>query len=170
MRRLKFEGKTVVVTERPLTGENHQLKRMRERKEDGTFKQIRKVWTLDNFEDGYIDSRGRFRVWMPTHPRAYKGGYILRSIVAFEAYHGICVPIDMDIHHLDANRLNDSKDNLSMMTHSAHSQLENEGKKTDVERVCQTCGETFLIKRWRLKDPRRGKYCSQACYHSRSRG
>jgi len=152
-----------------LIGGNHQLNNMYKRNENGTFQQIRTVWDLNNFDDGYIDNKGRFRVWMPDNPRAYENGYIFRSVVAFEAYHGIPVPSDMNVHHLDANRLNDSKDNLVLMTHRAHSQLHNEGRKTDIKRTCQTCGETFLIKRWRLKDPSRGKYCSQKCYHEAPR-
>jgi len=32
-----------------------------------------------------------------------------------------------------------------------------------VERKCHACGRTFQIDRWRLKDNRRGKFCSREC-------
>lgn len=38
-----------------------------------------------------------------------------------------------------------------------------------IEKICQFCGEKFLIENWRLKDPSRGKYCSQACFHEARR-
>lgn len=139
------------------------------RNPNGTFKQIRKRFSLDNFNDGYIDNRGRFRVWVPDHPRAYEGGYILRSIVAYETYHGVEVPKDAAIHHVDGNRLNDSKENLEMMSFSEHSTLHNKDKEAWVERICLHCGCSFLIERWRLKDPSRGKFCSQKCYHDHPR-
>ena len=140
---------------------------MKFRNLDGTYKQIRKPFSLDNFDDGYVDNRGRFKVWLPDHPRASKGGYISRSIVAYEAYHKIMVPANMDIHHKDGNKLNDSKENLEMMTHGEHTITH--CRIPRITRICKKCGKEFLIERWRLKDPSRGKYCSQKCYHAHER-
>lgn len=139
------------------------------RNPNGTYKRIRVVWSLDNFNDGYVDNKGRFRVWMPNHPRAYKEGYILRSIVAYEAYFGDSVPENMDVHHIDGDKLNDSKENLMLLLHNKHSTLSNIDKTSNIERTCLCCGKIFLIKRWRLKDLNRGKYCSQRCYRSKVR-
>ncbi len=139
------------------------------RNEDGTFKRIRKPFSLDNFNDGYVDNRGRFRVWLPEHPRAYESGYVLRSIITYELYHGISVPKENDIHHKDENRLNDSKENLEMMTHGEHSAMSNRLPGAHIIRVCQHCQKEFTIERWRLKDPSRGKYCSQKCFHAHKR-
>lgn len=137
----------------------------------GQFKRIRKTFLLDNFDDGYIDADGRFRVYYPNHPRAYDEGYILRSIIAYELYHNIKVPKTMAIHHIDGNRLNDSKENLLMMLFSQHSTFHNakNRKKSLMERVCNHCKKKFYINRWRLKEKSRGKYCSQKCYHSHKR-
>lgn len=137
----------------------------------GTFKQVRKRFSLDNFNDGYVNNRGRFLVWSPDHPRAYNEGYILRAIVAYEAYHDVIIPSDMDVHHVDGNRLNDSKENLTLLSHVEHAIHSNSKKKLDAQitRVCEHCGKEFIIKRWRLKDPIRGKYCSLRCSHEHPR-
>lgn len=127
------------------------------------FKRKHKIWSLDNFNDGYIDSNNRFRVYYPDHPRAEKKlGYILREIVAYEAYNGILVPSHLEVHHIDGNTLNDSKENLILLTKSQH-RIAHQWNK--VSRICLTCGKTFDIDNWRLKDKSRGKYCSQQCYH-----
>ena len=136
---------------------------------NGTFKRIIKPFSLENFNDGWIDNKGRFRVYLPNHPRAYPSGYVLRSIIAYELYHGVEVPPNMDIHHIDKNRLNDSKENLEMMRHREHSILSNLYKKNEVIRICKHCGKEFKIKKWRLKNPRRGQFCSLKCYHSQKR-
>lgn len=140
---------------------------MQQRKANGTFKRIRKEWSLNNFKDGYVDNRRRFRVWSPSHPRAYKEGYILRSIVAFEAYHGIVIPLDMDVHHIDKNRLNDSKENLALIPHKEHAVISNVNRGLgDIVRICEYCNKTFKIKCNRLNDKtsKRGRFCSQKCY------
>jgi len=42
---------------------------------DGKFERVHQRWSLDNFDDGYVDGDGRFRVYLPEHPRAAKNGY-----------------------------------------------------------------------------------------------
>lgn len=136
---------------------------------DGTFTRIRKPFSLGNFNDGYVDNRGRFRVWYPNHPRRYNEGYILRSIVAYELYHCVVVKPYEDIHHIDGNRLNDSRDNLTLLSHSDHSILHNIKEK--VKKICEHCGKTMLFRPSRLRDKesRRGRFCSQKCYHEQER-
>ena len=77
-------------------------------------KRIHHPWSLENFNDGYI-TQGRFRVYLPDHPRAVSRGYVLRSIVAYEAYHGVEVTWGLNVHHIDGNKLNDSAENLELM-------------------------------------------------------
>lgn len=143
--------------------DNHQLLIM-QRNTNGTFKQIRKPFSLDNFNDGYVDNRGRFRVWLPNHPRVYAEGYVLRAIVAYELYHNVTIPEGMDVHHKDHNKLNDSIENLVLFEHHQHSIMHNPIE--EVIRTCVDCGKDFTIKKWRLKDPKRGKFCNQICYRS----
>lgn len=142
---------------------------MRQHNSNGTFKRTRKEWSLDNFDDGYVDSRGRFRVWSPNNIRSYKGGYILRSIVAYEKYHKASVPIGYEIHHKDRNRINDSLDNLQMLSKEEHAAIHYKERTVEVERFCTKCKKSFLIRKWRLNDKSRGKYCSQSCYNSRGK-
>jgi len=143
---------------------------MTQRNANGTFKRIRTPFSLNNFDDGYVDNDGRFRVWSPDHPRAYLGGYILRSIVAYDLYHKTAVPLGMNIHHIDGNRLNDEKENLMLISHAEHSTKHGQSRKKDVTKICKFCKKEFKIKKWRLKQKTRGTFCSQKCYHSYSKG
>ena len=125
-----------------------------------------KEWTPKNTNDGYIDSCGRFRVYLPSHHRSYIDGYILRSIVHYEYYNNDKVTIDFDIHHKDKNRLNDSKENLQKIDHVRHLKLHNPLKWSIC--ICKTCKKEFKIKPGRLneKGENRGSYCSQDCYQT----
>lgn len=141
---------------------------------NGTFKQKHGLFSLDNFNDGYIDSKGRFRVWCPDHPRAYNEGYILRAIVAYEAYYGVKVTPDMDIHHKNGNKLDDSKNNLEMMSHGEHTMLHNINPNLYIKRICENCKKEFEIEWYKLHDlsggaKRRGVYCCQKCFHESRR-
>ena len=138
---------------------------MIKRDENGKFLRTRNEWSLKNFNDGYVDAKGRFRVYSPNSPRSYVDGYILRSLVAWETYHKKIIPAGYQIHHKNKNKLDDSKKNLELVKASEHMKLHFTNSK--VERICKTCDEKFLIFRWRLKDKSRGKYCSQDCYKNR---
>jgi len=133
---------------------------------DGKYKRIRKEWSIENFNDGYVDNKGRFRVYKPSHKRAYKGGYILRSIVAYEAYNNIEVEKFMDIHHKDHNKLNDSKDNLELIEHSKHTILHKTKPELLIKKICKGCNITFKILPYRERAGR-GIYCSSTCYEQR---
>ncbi len=134
------------------------------RNKAGHFIRTCKKFSLDNFDDGWIDSKGRFRVWLPEHPQAYEGGYVLRSRAAYELYHDIEVHTEFDIHHINGNKLDDSKNNLKMMSHSKHALLSNEHRNRDLCRYCNYCGSEFVISRHRLREGGRGRYCSQQCF------
>ncbi len=146
---------------------NHHLLGMEARDERGRFKRTRTPFSLENFNEGYVDVNGRFKVWTLENPRSNKNGYTFRSIVAYTLYHDTPVPEEYDIHHKDENRLNDSKENLEMLPHGEHTALHR--RMPEINRICKHCKKEFLIKKWRLKDPKRGQYCSQKCYHSHKR-
>ena len=107
----------------------------------GKFTRTTTKWSPHNSESGYIDNNGRFRVYFPEHSRSYSDGYVLRSIVHYEYYNAILIPEGYDIHHLDGNKLNDSKENLIMLSHSDHAKLHN--PKVDVNLVCEQCNKSF---------------------------
>ena len=136
------------------------------RGKDGRYKRSRKLWSLDNFNDGYIDKKGRFRVYKPDHKRSYKGGYILRSIAAYEAYHNVIVEKHMDVHHIDHNKLNDSKNNLELIDHAEHTKLHKTKPKLLINKICKRCNISFKIIGWRSRQGR-GIYCSSICYQQR---
>ncbi len=118
------------------------------------------VWSLDDFDDGYIDAKGRFRVYYPNHIGSSTNGYILRSIVAYEIYNNDNVTILDNVHHLDENRLNDSKENLTKIKHVKHSELHNKKRIINEIRICKNCGNEFITKRYR-----KTRYCSINCYY-----
>lgn len=86
-----------------------------------------KPFSLENFNDGYIFD-GRFVVIVPNHPRANKHGYIFRSIAAYEIYHNVRVNATHEIHHIDSNRMNDTRENLSCLTKAEHRTLHHKGR------------------------------------------
>lgn len=139
------------------------LERPKMRNSNGTFKRTLEPFSLENFNDGWVDSDGRFRVYFPNHSRADIHGHVLRAIVAYEAYHQITVPIDKDIHHKNGNRLDDSAQNLELLGHKEHAHLSNQARIIDIEKKCKNCGAKFYIKPWRLRDCNRGKFCSRKC-------
>lgn len=130
----------------------------------------RVAWTDPNSKcSQYVDGSGRMRVWVPEHPRSYSDGYLLRNIVHWEYYNGQRIPDGYDVHHKDHDKLNDSQENLELISHADHAKLHN--PVIWEECVCQQCDCIFKIKPWRLNEPgaNRGSYCSQECYHESRR-
>lgn len=130
----------------------------------GKFERLHKPWSLENFDDGYIDDRGRMRVCIPGHARGYGRDYVLRAIVAYEAYHNTIVPKGYVVHHKNENKLDDSKENLEAMTIAAHTR--HHCSKKPLVKTCFKCKSDFEIPQWRV-NMGRGKYCSSQCYESR---
>lgn len=135
----------------------------------GRFMRIHQPFSLNNFDDGYIDVYGRFKIYLPNHHRSDRSGYTFRSIVAYELYHNCIVFTDMVVHHKNEDKLDDSKENLELIEFGKHTTLHNKPRveASNVERICEVCKEIFVIKRWRLKDPSRGKFCSRECWKNR---
>lgn len=126
----------------------------------GQFQRKHRQWSLENFDDGYVDADGRIRVFYPKHPRA-KSGYILRSLVAWEYYNGKKIPRGFDVHHKNKNRQDDSKENLELIEHAQHTKLH--FVKPRFEKICHECKFSFFLPKWRAVDSRRGKFCSMKC-------
>lgn len=135
----------------------------RQQNAKGQFARKHQVWSLGNFEDGYADAQGRFRVYLPDHPRSCKTlGYIFRSIAAYEAYHGISVPPEMDVHHKDHDRLNDSIENLEMIDHLVHARAHAEARKVSTVCVCERCSNSFVMPQWKV-NAGKGRFCNWSC-------
>jgi hypothetical protein len=71
---------------------------------------------LDN-RDGFVE------VLQPDHPRANAEGYVRRSILIWEMYHGKPFPEDRVPHHMDGDPTNDSPGNVLSLLPSEHSML-----------------------------------------------
>lgn len=67
-----------------------------------------------------IDSGGYRRVFMPSHPNTNSRGYILEHVLVMTEMLGRPLQSGEVVHHKDGNRLNNSKDNLRLMTRSQH--------------------------------------------------
>jgi len=70
-----------------------------------------------------IEHYGYTEVQRPDHPRADAEGYVKRSILMWEAYHGRPFPKDREPHHIDGDRTNDDSKNILSLLHSEHSIL-----------------------------------------------
>jgi len=128
-------------------------------KKNGRFKRIIQQWSLDNFDDGYVRD-GRFVVYSPNHHRANSQGSALRAILAYEVHYNDIATPDYCIHHIDGNKLNDSKENLQKISLGEHTRLH--CKKPEIECICITCNKKFYLPQWRLNQGR-GRFCSPKC-------
>ncbi len=135
---------------------------------DGKYTKQRALWTPDNWDDGYMDNRGRFRVYRPDYPRSYAEGYALRAHVHWWLFYGEVHPTGTNLHHMNGTKHDDRIQNLAMVKHGQHSSSHNRGV-TMVEIICDGCGQRFqrAIGRINSKDRKsyNGRFCSQACYH-----
>jgi len=137
------------------------------RNEAGQFVRIRALWTPETWDDGYVDGAGRFRVYRPDYPRAYGGGYALRAHVVWWLAHESVHPKGTNLHHIDGNRSNDVLENLKLLSHAVHSTEHNTDESSNLSFVCEHCGKTFVVKRWRMRQREREGYqirfCSNVC-------
>lgn len=127
---------------------------------------ILRVWTPELWNEGWLDNKGRFRVYRPDCPRAFKAGYALRAHVVWWLANGKCHAKNLDLHHVDENRSNDAIENLRAVTKSEHRHIHQ--PKNLNTRICAHCGSVFQYQAYRDKD-RITRFCSQSCYHSQPR-
>jgi len=136
------------------------------RNDKGTFVRTRTIWTPECWDNGYIDNKGRFRVYRPDCPRAFKSGYALRAHVVWWLHHGQCHDKSEDLHHKDHNRLNDSIGNLEAKLRAEH--MRHHHAKPLAIVICDGCCQEFYVPPWRIRQ-RVTRFCSQACYQKSPR-
>lgn len=136
----------------------------------GSFKRLRSIpWTPERWDDGYVDNRGRFRVWRPDYPKAYALGYALRAHVVWWLSKGRVHPKGTNLHHMNQNKLDDRFENLKLIKHGEHTRLHSSKPRSKCR--CLSCNKVFSIKAYRLSDSQRGKFCNQQCWNAlRKRG
>ena len=74
---------------------------------------------------------GYIMVYMPEHPRAYKGCYMKRARIVLEQKLGRYLIHGMDSHHKNGRTTDDSPENLEEITHGGHSALHDVNKGRD---------------------------------------
>ena len=114
----------------------------------------------------YINKDGRTRVYdnitkkVTSYPRFLMAAELGRPLTA-----------DEQVHHKDGNPLNNSIDNLEVLSHAEHARL-HATKYVDVYTTCEYCGKEFLwtsIQQQRYYSNKRrrfgmsGPYCSKHC-------
>ena len=137
------------------------------RTQKGQFVRTHQVWTPERWDDGYFDNRGRFRIFRPDYPRAYKLGYCLRAHVVWWLAHGEPHPKGTNLHHVNHDRSDDRLENLELIGHADHVRLHQQRLHTF---QCRHCGESFTrtgkeVAR-RKSEGRTPLFCSAACYHA----
>lgn len=129
------------------------------------FARTRSAWVPEGWDNGYVDNKGRVRIYRPDYPRAYAEGYALRYHVVWWLHTGEVHPVGTELHHKDGSTDNDVFENLIVLTKSEHRSLH---RNNWVEVECKFCGKKFLEHAWRITSRGR-KYCSNECYQSKPR-
>ncbi len=95
--------------------------------------------------DGYI------RLFMPEHPLAQSDGYVLEHRMLAEAALGRPLPKQVEIHHFDENKANNSRSNLVLCQDRRYHRLLHArmrvklaGGNPNTDRTCYRCGITKL--------------------------
>lgn len=128
---------------------------------NGTFSRQHNVWDGTNWNDGY-ENKGRFMVYRPDYPRAYKEGYALRAHVVWWLKTGKIHPKGKELHHKDQNKINDVFNNLTLLTKKQHDSLHAEERQKRVTLICDNCGMSFTQKQSRASRYS-AHFCSRAC-------
>lgn len=149
----------------PVKRERHQVatKAAAQRPEaannKGRFKRTRFVsWTENEWDDGWINNRGYFMVYLPEHPSATWTGWVRRFHAVWWLRTGEVITQGTVLHHKNEIKLDDSFENLEKMSHGDHTR--HHSTKPPVELKCLNCGNSFFLPKW--KDYQ--KFCSLACY------
>ena len=130
----------------------------------GKFLKVLPVWTEETWDAGWIDNKGRFRVYRPDCPRAFPSGYALRAHVVYWLHLGICHPVGTVLHHVDENKLNDRFENLVPIEHGEHTRLHHAVIRL---LTCENCKKIFRRPNRELS--RKIRFCSQTCFHAHPR-
>lgn len=142
---------------------------MKQDEKTGRFVRSINLWDGTIWDDGYINSRGRFIVYRPDYPRAYAEGYALRAHVVWWLEYGEVHLKGTNLHHVDGDRLNDKIFNLELKKHGEHTR--HHCVKEGVKFVCVICEKVFTVPAWRVRQRKKEgfkiQFCSQKCCHKR---
>ena len=107
-------------------------------------------------------TNGYILVYCPTHPKAIRSGswegYMYEHRLVAEETLGRTLTDKEVVHHIDGNRINNSPENLIVMSNAEHSRLHALLRSTVVRMTkrCPSCKKIFVAEENR-------KYCSLPC-------
>lgn len=145
---------------------NGLLRRRGIKLRSGDPPRIHQVWNPLNWNDGYIDAKGRFRVYRPDFPDCHYNGYVFRSHVVWWLSTGKRHPRNTELHHKNTIPLDDSISNLEPLSNSDHQKLHKPAAFYQIN--CEHCGSLVRVSAFRKRD-RITRFCSQYCYHESRR-
>lgn len=105
--------------------------------------------------------RGYFRVYRPDYPRAWSSGYAKRYVIVWWLKTGQVVARGMNVHHKDADTLNDRFDNLELIEHAEHTRLHRTKPRPFIHCQNPACNTLFLLPKGKSIKTRR--FCSLGC-------
>jgi len=112
---------------------------------NGKFKRSFRFWTPQNWDEGYFETRGYFRVFRPDYPGAYKDGSAKRSHIVYWLNTGHVIRKGEIIHHHNENTHDDCFSNLQLMKRDDH-MAHHRGERSQKLRLiisCHGCGIPF---------------------------
>ena len=135
-------------------------------KKTGRYVRTATMWTERDWDSGYVDNKGRFRIYRPDYPRAYHEGYALRAHVVWWLHTGEVHPTGTNLHHRDKDKLNDVFANLECKDARQHTI---DHLQRLHEFTCGYCGNKFYVTGRELgrrtSEGKLPKFCSLKCYH-----
>jgi len=87
----------------------------------GTIK--RSLGREHNGKPAVVDSSGYVRVYEPNHPNAFQSGWVLEHRLVVEQTIGRRLRGDEHVHHINHVRTDNRPENLTVLSHSAHSAI-----------------------------------------------
>ena len=125
-----------------------------------------------NWQGGrYVTYDGYVRILRPDHPTNYRG-YVLEHRYVIEKHLGRTLKSSEIVHHIDGNKLNNSFENLEILTNSEHRSIHSpKGSKFGINThpriskyprtfICKYCKKEFrnkLLKKTMT-------FCSKKCH------
>lgn len=124
-----------------------------------------------HYKGWYISIHGYKLIYKPSHPDARPDGYIFEHRLVMEQKLGRRLLKKEKVHHLDHDKLNNTPNNLIILSNSDHMKEHKPWKiwgkqsKTGKKVKCKVCNKIHYRKGYSLKRSK-NYFCSIKCYFS----